>query len=246
MPLGFGLRATLSFDVGRGVRLRLQPPHRRRDRRQAIFPSTQFLGQLIATPRTQHRVVLGIDGLGLLQQLIDLGAEPDHVLGHVAIAHRLVARGIALDLGPIDGDRAQADQAGRLRQAEHLHEHIGEGVEVVLAEEADGAEVGAVGADDGQEGEVALAGQGDLSAGEDADAVGVQEQAGHQGGVEGRGAAGLVLVAGVELGEVEPGDDIEEEEDQVILRELGGGCVGLVGVGLGGPRDDRLCRQACS
>jgi hypothetical protein len=39
----------------------------------------------------------------------------------------------------------------------------------------------------------------------------------------------------VDLGEVEPGDDIEEEEDQVILRELGGGCVGLVGVGLGVP-----------
>jgi len=75
-----------------------------------------------------------------------------------------VARGIAPDLGPIDGDRAQADQASRLCQAEHLHKHIGEGVEVVLAEQADGAEVGAVSPDDGQERQVALTGLGDLSA----------------------------------------------------------------------------------
>ena len=112
-------------------------------------------------------------------------------------------------------------------------EDVGEGVEVDLAESADGAEVGPVVADDGQEGEVAFAGQGDLAAGEDADAVGVEQQTGHHGGIEGRGAAGLVLVEGIDPGEVEVGDDIEEEEDEVVLRELGGGGVGLLGVGFG-------------
>jgi len=35
--------------------------------------------------------------------------------------------------------------------------------------------------------------------------------------------------------EIELGYDIEEEEDEVILRELGGGSVGLLGVEFGGP-----------
>ena len=63
-------------------------------------------------------------------------------------------RSVALHFGPIDGDRAQADQPRRLRQAEDLHEYVREGVEVVLAEQAEGAEVGPVGADDGQERQV--------------------------------------------------------------------------------------------
>src|SRR3954467_8868193 len=41
------------------------PP--RLHRPQPTPPPTQLLGQLIATPRAQHRLILGIDGLGLLQ-----------------------------------------------------------------------------------------------------------------------------------------------------------------------------------
>ena len=54
-------------------------------------------------------------------------------------------------------------------------------------------------------------------------------------GSRGVSAAGLVLVGGMDLGEIELGDNIDQEEDQVILRELGGGCVGLVGVKFGCP-----------
>ncbi len=39
----------------------------------------------------------------------------------------------------------------------------------------------------------------------------------------------------MDLGEIELGDNIDQEEDQVILRELGGRCVGLVGVKFGCP-----------
>src|ERR1700682_4641948 len=94
---------------------------------------------------------------------------------------------------------------------------------------------GQVGADDGQERQVAFTSLSDLAAGKDADAVGVEEQADHHGRIERRGAAGFVLVEGMDRGEIEPGDDIEEEEDEVILRELGGGGVGLLGVEIGGP-----------
>jgi len=54
-------------------------------------------------------------------------------------------------------------------------------------------------------------------------------------GSNGGGAAGLVLVDGMDRREIELGDDIEQEEDEVILRELGGGGVGLLGVEFRGP-----------
>jgi hypothetical protein len=44
------------------------------------------------------------------------------------------------------------------------------------------------------------------------------------------------LVEGVDRREIELGDDIQEEEDEVILWELGGGGVGLVGITVGIPR----------
>ena len=144
-------------------------------------------------------------------------------------------RGIALDLGPIDGDRAQADQPRLSRQPEDLDEHVSEGLKVVLAEQADGAKIGPLLPDDGQERQVALTGLGDLPAGEDADAIAIQQQTDHHGRIEGRGPAGLVLVGGMDLGKIELGDDIDQEEDQVILRQLGGRCVGLVGVKFGCP-----------
>ena len=49
------------------------------------------------------------------------------------------------------------------------------------------------------------------------------------------GRRGSRLGRGHGSGEIELGDDIEEEEDEVILRELGGRGVGLVGVEFGGP-----------
>ena len=58
-------------------------------------------------------------------------------------------------------------------------------------------------------------GPGDLAAGEDPDTIGIEEQTDHHGRIEGRGAAGLVLVGGMDLGEIELGDNIDQEEDQV-------------------------------
>ena len=109
LSLGFGVLAPLPFGVSRGAAsassrfIAASIVVRRSSRRR-------IPGQLIAPPRAQRRIVLGIDVPGLLEQLLDLGPQPADFLGHVAIAHGLVPRGVALDLGPIDGDRAQADQ----------------------------------------------------------------------------------------------------------------------------------------
>src|SRR4051812_28206990 len=91
-------------------------------------------------------------------------------------------------------------------------EGAGQHPEVFLAEVADGAEVGALRADKGQEGEVAFTGQCDLAAGEDADGVGVEQEGGHHARVVGRGTAFLHFIGGVEARQVEMGDDVEQEE----------------------------------
>lgn len=39
----------------------------------------------------------------------------------------------------------------------------------------------------------------------------------------------------MDRGEIELGDDVDEEEDQVIVRQLGGRGVGLLGVEFGSP-----------
>ena len=73
----------------------------------------------------------------------------------------------------------------------------------------------------------------DLAAGADAQAVGIQQQGDHHPGVEGGLAAKLALIMGEDRGEVECGDGVEEEVDEVALGEpvVGRGWeeVGLVG-----------------
>ena len=73
-------------------------------------------------------------------------------------------------------------------------------------------------------GQVALTGLADLSAGGDADAVGVEEQAGPHGGIEGRGTTGLASVGGWIREGSSNGDYIEQGEDQVSSGGLASGA----------------------
>ncbi len=107
---------------------------------------------------------------------------------------------------------------------------------MLLAEVADGAEVGAVIADDGEEGEVAFAGEGNLAAGEDADAIGVSEEGDHLGGVERRSTASFDLVGSIKGGEVQPGDEVDEEEHEIAVGEVFRRRVVQIGVCLRVPR----------
>ena len=149
---------------------------------------------------------------------------------------------LAAELGAVEGQVAQLDHAQFAGDPQHLDEQIGEALPVDLAEVADGAEVGPVVADDGQEGEIAFAGSGDLAAGEDADAIAIEQQGGHHGDIEGRGAAGLPLVVGVEGVQVELGDQFDQEEDQIVLRKDVGGNQRSAGVDPGAPRGERSSR----
>ena len=90
--------------------LGFQSLHRRLDRRQAVLPPTQVLGQLIPTPRTfKTASSTASTSWACFEQLIDLSQQWGDLLGHVAPRHRLVPQRVGLDLGPIDGDRTQAE-----------------------------------------------------------------------------------------------------------------------------------------
>ena len=86
-----------------------------------------------------------------------------------------------------------------------------------LAKVADGAEVGWIVADDGSEGQIPFTRGGDLAAGADSDAVGVDQERDHHGDIEGGLAAEFVGVMAVEGREIELGDEIEEEKHQIVF-----------------------------
>ena len=109
--------------------------------------------------------------------------------------------------------------------------------QVDLAEIADGAEVGPIGADDGAEGQVAFTGGGDLAAGADAHGIGIDQQGDHHGHVEGRLAAQFLGVILVEGSEVELGDEID-----VIFDRFDGDVVQVIRI-LHGKRDLRRIMQ---
>jgi DNA invertase Pin-like site-specific DNA recombinase len=85
-----------------------------------------------------RNVELGLVGLGLigvldaLQQRINLGLEFSFGQSHAFIAHGLVTAGVGLDLGAVDGHRAELD---------HLHKQFAELLEVQRPEVADRAVV---------------------------------------------------------------------------------------------------------
>ena len=96
-----------------------------------------------------------------------------------------------------------------------------ERLEVVLADITDGATIRARITHNGDEGKIALIGQGDFAAGKHADTVGLDQQAGHHDRRGGRRASGLPLIRGIEAAEIELGHSIEEKKDPVACRQLG-------------------------
>ena len=88
-----------------------------------------------------------------------------------------------------------------------------------LAEVADGAEVGDVVADDDAAGDVGVAAAHDLARGAGAGGVAIEQQRDHHPGMERRLAPEFALVVGEDGREVDGGDGIEEEVDQVVFGE---------------------------
>jgi hypothetical protein len=82
-------------------------------------------------------VPLGLVGRTRFVELcVDLGFHLGFGLGHMTVAHGLVATGVGLELGAVDRDRTKLDQTHLARQAHDLDEKVAQLLEVRRAEVA--------------------------------------------------------------------------------------------------------------
>ena len=87
-------------------------------------------------------VLLGVDALGLCQQLSALLLELILRLRHALVAHGLVLGRVGLHLRAVDGDMPEPDEPCLLTEPEHLHEQPRERLQMLLAELCDAVVVG--------------------------------------------------------------------------------------------------------
>ena len=123
--------AAASLDVGVALTL-LDALARFGDGLKAILAALDLCGNV-------HLGFVGlgcIGALGALQQGLDLRLEFTLGLLHALVAYCLVAAGVGLDLGAVDGHSAQLDQPHLLGQLDHLHEQIGQLLQVQRPEVA--------------------------------------------------------------------------------------------------------------
>ena len=80
------------------------------DFRQTLVTAFQFVGQFVAATAAERGILLRVELLRLLQQLLDLRFQPLDVFVHVAVAHRLVARGISAHFRAIGRQIAELDE----------------------------------------------------------------------------------------------------------------------------------------
>jgi hypothetical protein len=231
------------------LRLGLYPLHSGGNRGQALLPARQLSGTLIASTAPQHRVVHFVLLIRRCDQGRNLFAHALHFLGHIPVTHGLVPRGMALDFWAIGGHVAQLHASGFARQARHVHTHLCEGLQRLLAKIADGPDVRTVLADHSHASQMAFTGQRDLAARKHANAVGREQEADHQGGLTWWGTAGCRLVGGSEAAYIQLRDGIQQEEHQIALGPLHCRALCLVPVTLRVPgplRFPGLCTHPCS
>jgi hypothetical protein len=202
-----------------GPRLGLEFRLRRPDPLQPTLLIAHPGRHLVAAPVSTERGVLrSIGALGLRQPTLDLGGQLGLGRAHPGVAHGFVLGGIGAQLGAVQRDMAEPDQARAPAQGEHLHEEFGQGGEVASAELADGAEVRPVQRRHRLEVEALLAGAGDPPRRVDAPAVGVEQQRHHHPRVVRRIAAGL-RVGRQDGGEVEfLGHDVADQMRRMTRR----------------------------
>lgn len=111
--------------------------------------------------------------------------------------------GVGRELDPVDGKHLAADQSLAVAQGEHLCKKLGGEVAHLRNEGGQGGEVGLAVSGQGDEEDVVAAGGFDLAARNDAPAVGEKDDLEEDGGIVGGSAFDVVVVAGVESGEVE-------------------------------------------
>jgi hypothetical protein len=154
-------------------------------------------------------VILGlVDGSCLLEQLGDLGLE----VGVGAVGRRRVG----LDLGAVQGDQTQADQAGGRAQLQRLDQQPGQGLFAADPEPSDGHMIRRAVAGQDPEGDVLVAAALDLVGGADPGAVAIQQHGQQHPRLVSGPAVPIGPIGLEERAKVELVDHIEHEPGQVV------------------------------
>ncbi len=160
-----------------------------------------------------------VGGLGARQQRVDLLFQFDLGVLHARIAHGLVAARVGLDLGAVDGHRAQLDQTHLARQAHDLHEQVREFLEVQRTEIPDRAVLGEVPCCQHPERQVLVQPALDLARAEHPGGVAVHQNLDHHRRMEGLVARSATLIARVERAQVQRVNRVVDEVSQVARRQ---------------------------
>ena len=106
---------------------------RRFDRLQSLLLKGQVGRQFIAGPVLIGSVFLGITGIGLLHQCLNLGTKCLLLLFQGLISHGLVSGTVGLKFGTIKTDMPQGDQLHLHRQLDGLHKTVLKKCRMILA-----------------------------------------------------------------------------------------------------------------
>ncbi len=97
------------------------------DRRQALLPALQLLGQLVAPEILAPTLVFfGVHHPRLRQQRLDLRLQASRLFAHPLIAHRLALARVRSHLRPVDRELAEPRQSHLARHLHHPHKQLAE------------------------------------------------------------------------------------------------------------------------
>jgi hypothetical protein len=179
-----------------------EPPLASRARRQ-IFR------QLVAAPFAMDGVLFDVDS----------GGFGKHVAGYLIVITGCLLRGVGVQLGAIDRDHRNVDQASVRAQLEHLAEHTRERVLVTLAKPRERRVVGHLVGGDHPARDVVLAGPLDRSRGPGPARVGVEQHRHHHRRIKRRATVPIGAIGAIERRQIHPGDHVDDEPREVILRQ---------------------------
>ena len=185
---------------------------------QTVLTPSQLIGQIAAElPLAVALVVLGIEDLRPAHQGVDLLLQFLLSSEHPLVAHGFVLGGISFHLGAIQRHMTQADHPGLLAEAEDLNKQILEGIKIAAAKLTDAAVVRLLVAGEHPAGQILITGPLDLAGGDDAHAVGVEQQHRHHPGIKPFFPTGLLGLCGPkDLREIQFIHQIQQEVHLVI------------------------------
>jgi hypothetical protein len=176
---------------------------------RATFARAERLWQLVAALSSEALVLLGVDRVGVGE---DLAREP------LVIARRALG-GVGMDRGAVDGEHLGAHQTGIRAQRQDLAEEPGQRLLVALTEPRDRRVVRDLVCREDAKRDVFLAGALDRPRRPDSTRLGIEQERHHHRRIERGPPVPVLAIHGVERGEIHLRDRLDHEPREVPLRQ---------------------------